>query len=91
MSFVQYSADCDFPIQNLPYGVFTSAGNVSLNQLGGLSAALPLSLCVKDRRRIGVAIGDMVLDLSVVAPVFFTGPELSKNPQVHTSPAQPLV
>jgi fumarylacetoacetase len=62
MSFVEYSADCDFPIQNLPYGVFSTAGN--------------------DRHRIGVAIGDYVLDLSVVAPLFFTGPELSKNAQV---------
>lgn len=34
------------------------------------------------RHRIGVAIGDWVLDLSVAAPVFFTGPELSKSLQV---------
>ena len=35
----------DFPIQNLPYGVFTRAGESP------------------DDRRIGIAIGDMVLDL----------------------------
>lgn len=28
-SFVQYDAGTDFPIENLPYGVFTSAHNVS--------------------------------------------------------------
>lgn len=36
-------ADCDFPIQNLPFGVFARQGS--------------------DRRRIGVAIGDQILDL----------------------------
>ncbi len=35
-------AGCDFPIQNLPFGLFTVAGD--------------------DRPRIGVAIGDMVMD-----------------------------
>lgn len=29
MSFVPVAADSDFPIQNLPYGVFSTAGNVS--------------------------------------------------------------
>jgi fumarylacetoacetase len=38
--------DCDFPIQNLPYGIFQTAG------------AAP---------RAGVAIGDRILDLSVLA------------------------
>ena len=33
-------------------------------------------------RRIGVAIGDYVLDLSVIAPLFFTGPNLSAHQQV---------
>ena len=37
-------AGCDFPIQNLPFGRFRTAGGV-------------------DARRIGVAIGDQVLDL----------------------------
>ena len=44
-SFVPVAADAHFPIQNLPYGVFRSAG---LNP------------------RIGVAIGDFVLDLAVL-------------------------
>ena len=43
---------------------------------------LSLSL-LQTRHRVGVAIGDWVLDLSVVAPVFFTGPELAKNAQVR--------
>lgn len=28
-SFVEYSSDCDFPIENLPYGVFSTKNNVS--------------------------------------------------------------
>lgn len=42
----------------------------------------PLSPMHQTRHRIGVAIGDWVLDLSVVAPVFFTGPELCNKLQV---------
>ena len=39
-------SDCDFPIQNLPYGVFHTAGTGP---------------------RVGVAIGDQILDLAVLA------------------------
>eukprot|EP00002_Diphylleia_rotans_P037578 TRINITY_DN840_c0_g1_i8.p3 TRINITY_DN840_c0_g1~~TRINITY_DN840_c0_g1_i8.p3 ORF type:complete len:108 (+),score=11.56 TRINITY_DN840_c0_g1_i8:637-960(+) len=28
-SFVEYDATCDFPIQNIPYGVFSTAANAS--------------------------------------------------------------
>ncbi len=42
-SFIPVDATSDFPIQNLPYGVFSTA-------------ALPAP-------RVGVAIGDFVLDL----------------------------
>jgi fumarylacetoacetase len=45
-SFISVSADADFPIQNLPFGIFSTAA---------LSAP-----------RAGVAIGDYVLDLSVL-------------------------
>lgn len=45
-SFIQYSPDSHFPIQNLPYGVFKPKPD---------GAA-----------RIGVAIGDFILDLSVM-------------------------
>ncbi len=45
-SFIPVDAGSDFPIQNLPYGVFSTA-------------ALPTS-------RVGVAIGDHVLDLAVL-------------------------
>ncbi|VXB09655.1 Fumarylacetoacetase [Burkholderia sp. 8Y] len=41
------AADSDFPIQNLPFGVFSDASNTA--------------------PRVGVAIGDAVLDLSVLA------------------------
>ena len=49
MSFVEYSADCDFPIQNLPYGVFSTAGNVSRVLLYGfykLPSSVYFFLCV---------------------------------------------
>ncbi len=45
-SFVAVAKDSHFPIQNLPYGVFTTPANYA--------------------PRIGVAIGDQVLDLSVL-------------------------
>lgn len=28
-SFIEYSAQCEFSIENLPYGVFSTADNVS--------------------------------------------------------------
>lgn len=61
MSFVPIPVDSDFPIENLPYGVF--------------------STCDSPRRRIGVAIGDHILDLLVVAHLF-NGAELSKHQHV---------
>ena len=45
-TFVTVARDSHFPIQNLPYGVFTTPANYS--------------------PRVGVAIGDQVLDLSVL-------------------------
>ena len=52
-SFVPVAADSDFPIQNLPFGVFSTTG---------------------DDRRPGVAIGDQILDLSVVHGGGLLGP-----------------
>ncbi len=45
-SFVEGASDSGFPIQNLPYGVFSTASD--------------------SRPRVGVAIGDYVLDLAVI-------------------------
>ncbi|MGB3864962.1 MAG: fumarylacetoacetase [Xanthobacteraceae bacterium] len=45
-SFIAVAPDCDFPIQNLPYGVFSTPDGIE--------------------RRVGVAIGDDVLDLAVL-------------------------
>ena len=45
-SFVPVARESHFPIQNLPYGVFTTPANYT--------------------PRVGVAIGDLVLDLSVL-------------------------
>ncbi|CAG7731304.1 unnamed protein product [Allacma fusca] len=60
-SFVEYGPECEFPIENLPYGIFSTVDN--------------------QKPRPGVAIGDKVLDLSVVKGLF-TGPLLSKNQHV---------
>jgi fumarylacetoacetase len=65
-SFVEVDPASDFPIQNLPYGVFSTS-----------SAPQP---------RVGVAIGDFVLDLwelaqdsriDVAEPAVFAGPSLN--------------
>src|SRR6476661_557158 len=45
-SFIAVAKDSHFPIQNLPYGVFTTPANYT--------------------PRVGVAIGDQVLDLSIL-------------------------
>ncbi|XP_048186049.1 fumarylacetoacetase isoform X1 [Perognathus longimembris pacificus] len=61
MSFVPVPANSDFPIQNLPYGVFSTAG--------------------QQRPRIGVAIGEQILDLSAISHLF-TGPALHQHQHV---------
>lgn len=61
MSFIEVSPDSDFPLQNLPYGVFSTADNPT--------------------HRIGVAIGNQVLDLSVIRHLF-TGPILQSQQDV---------
>jgi len=58
-SFIEIPAESDFPIQNLPYGVFERKDDPAL------------------KHRIGVAIGEFILDLSVVAAAgLFNGPLL---------------
>ncbi|KAM6425967.1 fumarylacetoacetase isoform 1-T1 [Liasis olivaceus] len=61
MSFIKVEENSHFPIQNLPYGIFSTQD--------------------EPRRRIGVAIGDQVLDLSAVKHLF-DGPVLSKQHHV---------
>ncbi|KDD74095.1 hypothetical protein H632_c1576p0, partial [Helicosporidium sp. ATCC 50920] len=57
-SWVTVAPESDFPIQNLPYGVFSTDTDST--------------------HRIGVAIGDWVLDLNELANSgFFNGPALS--------------
>jgi hypothetical protein len=58
MSWVEYDPDTDFPLENLPYGVFSTPED--------------------PQHRIGVAIGDSILDLSKVAHLL-TGPLLQKH------------
>lgn len=64
MSFVEVAPESDFSYNNLPYGVFSTAGNTA--------------------PRIGVAIGDLVLDVSAVKHLF-NGPILSANQDALTS------
>ncbi|CAB3370795.1 Hypothetical predicted protein [Cloeon dipterum] len=64
-SFISYPSDCEFPIENLPYGVFSTDANPT--------------------PRIGVAIGDQVLDLTVVKHLF-NGPLLGDRQAVFDQP-----
>ena len=57
-TWVHVPQDSHFPLQNLPYGVFSTAED--------------------PRHRIGVAIGEYVLDLSSVSHLF-TGPLMSSH------------
>ncbi|KAG8145106.1 hypothetical protein E2320_013480 [Naja naja] len=61
MSFIKVDENSHFPIQNLPYGIFSTPD--------------------KPRHRIGVAIGDQILDLNAVKHLF-DGPVLSKQHHV---------
>ena len=54
VSWVEIPDDSDFPLHNLPYGVFSP--------LGG-----PIRIGPGEDRRVGVAIGTYVLDLAAVA------------------------
>ncbi|KAL0821520.1 hypothetical protein ABMA28_004980 [Loxostege sticticalis] len=60
-SYIEYPSNSDFPIENLPYGVFTSPKNAD--------------------KHIGVAIGNLILDLNVVAHLF-NGPLLKDKQNV---------
>ncbi|GFS16382.1 fumarylacetoacetase [Elysia marginata] len=65
MSFVTVAPDSDFPIQNLPYGVFSTQDN--------------------PQPRIGVAIGDQILDIQAVKHLF-DGPVLKDAQNVFDQP-----
>ncbi|XP_066492129.1 fumarylacetoacetase [Tiliqua scincoides] len=65
MSFIHVDEHSHFPLQNLPYGVFSTQE--------------------QPKHRIGVAIGDQVLDLSAVKHLF-DGPILSKHHHVFDQP-----
>jgi len=61
MSWISVAPDSHFPLQNLPYGVFSTAS--------------------QPQQRIGVAIGDQILDLSKISNLF-SGPLLKTQQQV---------
>lgn len=58
---VKYDSDCQFPIENLPYGVFSTKTHST--------------------HRIGVAIGDKILDLNKISHLF-DGTELRNHQNV---------
>ena len=58
MSWINIPEGSHFTLENLPYGVFSTAGN--------------------PRHRVGVAIGDHILDLSLI-PQLFDGPLLADH------------
>lgn len=68
-SWVPYGPQCEFPIQNLPYGVFSTA--------------------TTPEPRVGVAIGDRILDLSVLYDAaFLPGPDVYRQGSLNGLMAQ---
>jgi len=65
MSWLQVPSGSDFTLDNLPYGVFSTAED--------------------PKHRIGVAVGDAVLDLSKLS-VLFKGPHMASNQKVLEQP-----
>ncbi|KAF5274779.1 hypothetical protein FQR65_LT00362 [Abscondita terminalis] len=63
--FIKYDKLCEFPIENLPYGVFSTEND--------------------EVHRIGVAIGDQILNLKEIAHLF-NGPELIHKQYVFKQP-----
>ena len=61
MSFISVSPESHFPIQNLPYGIFSTSGDSA--------------------HRVGVAIGDYVLDLKAIKHLF-NGPVMKSQQNV---------
>eukprot|EP01100_Stratorugosa_tubuloviscum_P007350 TRINITY_DN3067_c1_g1_i1.p1 TRINITY_DN3067_c1_g1~~TRINITY_DN3067_c1_g1_i1.p1 ORF type:complete len:465 (-),score=241.76 TRINITY_DN3067_c1_g1_i1:77-1366(-) len=65
-SFIEISEDSDFPIQNLPYGIFIRRNREE-----------------NEKAKIGVAIGNYVLDLFQLSnAALFDGPILKENSSV---------
>lgn len=85
MSFIPVPSENHFPIQNLPYGVFSTPENVSTYyRCFHLSLAYwswRLFCDPQPRHRIGVAIGEHVLDLAEISDLF-TGPLMSQRKSV---------
>lgn len=76
-SFVEIKPNSDFSIYNLPYCVFTTQQNVRLNEktfdsMYKINADLTVKcvLLSQATKRIGVGIGEQILDLSSVTDFF---------------------
>lgn len=63
-SFIEVAQDSDFPIQNLPYGVFSETA--------------------EGRRRIGVALGEWVIDLAALEANGFL--KINSNESIFNQP-----
>ena len=80
-SFVSYGPDSEFPIENLPYGVFSTASNVRNVDVERGGPLRKRKHILQPSHRLGVAIGSTVLDLAAVRSLF-TGPIMSKEGNV---------
>lgn len=68
-SWLPYTPECEFPIQNLPYGVFSTSA--------------------LSEPRVGVAIGDRILDLGVLHDAgFLPGPNVYRQGSLNGLMAQ---
>ncbi len=76
MSFIEISVDSHFPIENLPYGVFSTKNDVSQKL-----SIMNLNKFIQTKPRIGVAIGTKILDLSVIKHLF-NGPQMNGKQNV---------
>lgn len=47
-SFVAYERDCDFPIENLPYGVFVRRGDATATRRVGVAIGTSSLSCQHD-------------------------------------------
>jgi fumarylacetoacetase len=66
-SWVQYSADTDFPIENIPFGVFRYTAASTPAPTAAADAPVIAAAAAAQETHVATAIGDYVLDLHVLA------------------------
>lgn len=73
MSFISVDPESPFPIQNLPYGIFSTESEVCRCFTGAarcITDVFTFPFNFQPKHHIGVAIGDQILDLSKIAHLF---------------------